>query len=410
MKYSTLEIMSRLEQLGWVKSFPIAHKGQYYFTPRGTHVFNKMVNFLKSWVQKELNSLEIRTPLLYDWLDSSIQAESSTFSERVFQSNVDHKIGVWRPGGDFGVMSFMSKRALSQNHLPIALFELATSFRKAQSRELSGLLKARCFTLLDHHTFAENSEKAWDAYCSIIFAQAKLADFFKLSYCLHLQIERHFLIQQAERIQTLKNQLNIKIIVLEQQTNYWRIQHHFIDTDDGIAFSDGQYDEINAKNYAIQYTESDGKSKQFPIICHGSFDSVERWIFKWVNHAMRSDGYAFPLWLSPLHIRLIPYDEKTFQLAQIIHTTARDKGIMVEIDMRKKSVEQRKKLAFSDWVPFIVCFDAFKADALLITRLNGESYSQSLATLLEEIHGLLMLAHDSFLPTLDDVIRKPILK
>lgn len=409
--HRTSQVMKQLDKLGWVKCFSPAIKGQYYFSPRGTRVFNLMANFLKNWVQKELNSLEIRTPMLYDWFDPSIQAESSAFYERVFQSVIESKTGVWRPGGDYGVMSLLANRMLSEKHLPVSLFELATSFRKAQSRELSGLLKARAFTLLDHHTFSTHSDKAWENYTSIIFSQMKLANFFELSWTLHLQVEKTFLVENTSLIQGLEKKLNteIHLIELEQRTNYWTLQHHFMDTKDNIGFSDGQYDEVNAKNYGIQYVSSDGKSKHFPIICHGSFDSVERWIFKLVNRAIVSQGKNFPCWLSPVHARLIPSNEPTLAIAEEIKHKGTQYGIMIEIDYRKKSVFSRIEQALHEWVPFIVTFQASGKLDLMVLTLDENQALYSMDSLFDVI--LKQLKPLNFLTTsLDEVIGKPCLQ
>lgn len=413
-KYKPSEVMKQMEFLGWVKSFDPAIKGQYYFLPKGTLVFNHLADLLKNWVKKELHALEIRTPVLYDWFDNRIQAESALFEDRVFKSVLDtKKTAVLRPGGDYGVLSLFSKQHIAENHLPISLFELASSFRKCQSRELGGLLKARSFTLLDYHALTANSEQAWEMYIGIILAQAKLGDFFNFSWQLHLQIEKNFLMRYEKKIKKLEDviQKPLELNILEKKSNYWTMQHHFMDRHDDISFSDGQYDETNAENYDIQYSR--GKEKIRPIICHGAFDSVERWLFKLVSRGMSSQGNNFPIWLLPIHLRLIPYSHKTQMAAEIIKSRAILYGIQSDIDFREKSIAARVNQSHQDWVPFTLTFpndfESIDTSPLYLCTMDNIKKSDYMHGLLAHIQSKLN-AFSHPVSDLDSLIKKPCLR
>jgi len=407
-QHKSSTVMDTLSKIGWVKYFNPAIKGQFYFLPRGTIVFNLMADFLKKWVSKELNAMEIRTPIIYDFNDASIQAESSQFSDRTFQLEVHDKTGILKPGGDYGVMSMLAKqKLLHENHLPIALFELVQSFRKNQSRELTGLLRAHTFTLLDSHFYLANEEAAWECYANIILAQAKLADFFKFKWNLSLDIQSSFLESNLNPLNNLKAKIgNIPIRTIEQATNYWTMQHYFVDTRDDIGFCDGQFDLINAKNYDITYLSKTGNQRFHPVICHASFGSVERWIYKLTHNAISSQGYTFPLWLSPTHIRFISCDEKSIT-DQI--TMAKHRGIRTEIDVRNKSLNDKIKSSLAEWIPFTVMMNN-NSDEINVIDLNGNRTQSTLSILLDYIEEKLTHVNQKYYLDLQSIINSPILR
>lgn len=407
--------MDMLNKLGWVKYFKPALKGQFYFMPRGVMVFNLVAQFLKNWVIKELDSLEIKTPILYDWNDPAIQAESSCFKDRIFQCEYYGKNNVLRPGGDYGVMSLLSDKILHEGHLPISLFELAISFRKSHTRELLGLVRGQVFNLLDHHSFNANDEQAWDNYISIISSQAKLGDFFNCDWDINIQIEKSFLKKYEYKLfyieKILKKKINV--IKLKERTNYWSMQHHFLDKRDNLTFSDGQYDLINAKNYNIRYLCKNRISKNYPIICHGSFDSVERWIYKLVYNALSSNGYEFPIWLSPIQIRFITKDPLIIKAAEEFKKNPLLYPVRVDIDSSNKGKLSKIKNSFKEWIPFTIIFPesftSFNSSKITVYRLNGikeDCYIKKILELIQDKEAPLSRS----LIDLQSIINKPSLR
>ena len=406
-------VMQTLEKLGWVKFFNPAIKGQVSFLPRGTVVFNLMSDFLKSWVKTKLSSLEIRTPILYDFLNPRIYSESSQFKDRSFQTEVYEKTAVLRPGGDYGVMSLLSSKIIHESHLPISLFELALSFRKNQSRELAGILRANVFTLLDQHTFAANIEQAWEVYASALASQVKLGELFNFDIEVSFDIESTFYQQNKSSIKKLEQLINKEVVIneIKEISNYWIAQHYLIDKRDNIGFCDGQYDLFNAKNYNISFTSLDGKTTLYPIICHASFGSIERWIFKLVNTSISSNGYTFPIWLSPVQIRLLCAKPIQTSYLEKIITHAFKNGIRLEIDNRDKSLRDKINAAQAEWVPFIVILSENFYDLesnVTVIYLNNQQEERSLLSIFEKVEN--SRVNDYLLPDLQSVISRPCLR
>lgn len=396
LKHSPSVIMATLENLGWVKSNNISLKGQYYFLPRGTVVFHLIADLLKFWVQKELGAKEIKTPILYDWYNQSIQAESANFVDRVFHTEYGTRKCVLRPGGDYGVLSLVSSQNIYESNLPICLYEVATSFRKNQTRESMGLLRAQCFTLLDLHIFAKDIAQGWDTYSSIVLAQAKLGNLFNLNWQLTIEIEDAFLNEHSLNIASLEKKIGktIKIVRMKGRKNYWHAQHQFTDNDDGIGFSDGQYDLINAENYNIQFKKSNTPEKGYPIICHGSFDSIERWMYKFVSRAIADNGYSFPVWLCPIHIRMLCQDEAQVSLIREQLEVYIERGIRIEVDMTNKSISKRIQKSLNEWVPFTVIlpkdFTNFDLNYIKVVYLNKVQEELFLQEVCEKINKCLL--------------------
>lgn len=401
-------VMDTLNNLGWVKYFSPATKGQFYFMPRGTIVFNIMADFLKNWVKQELNALEIRTPMIYDFNDESIQAESAQFADRVFQTEINDKMGVLKPGGDYGVMSLLSRqKLLHENHLPIALFELVSSFRKNQSRELAGLLRAHTFTLLDSHFYVANQTEAWNQYTAIILAQAKLADYFNFKWELSLDIQTEFHDINIDALNKLRENIRngISIKKLDVLSNYWTMQHYFVDTRNQIGFSDGQFDLVNAKNYYITYLSKDGKNHIHPVICHASFGSVERWIYTLVNNAIASKGHDFPLWLTPAHVRIV---NPNINLGSLI-IDAQRRGIIIETDARNKKPAVKIQCAQAEWVPYTVIIND-SIDNITVIDLKGNHLTTSMNNLLDDIVSRLNKVPCAHSTNLSHILNVPVLR
>jgi threonyl-tRNA synthetase len=180
------------------------------------------------------------------------------------------------------------------------------------------------------------------------------------------------------------------IELLSDMKHYWVMKHEIntIDTLGGTCqTSTVQLDIKDASLYGINYVDESGNKRGCTIV-HSSIGSPERWLFSVLEDALRKDPPVFPLWLSPVQVRIIPVSEKRhLEFSLQIAEQLRASQIRVEVDDRPNPLSWSIRSAERDWVPFIVvCGDKEVASNQLSVRVRGAGQEKlSLSALTERI-------------------------
>ena len=134
-----------------------------------------------------------------------------------------------------------------------------------------------------------------------------------------------------------------------------------------------QYDFVMPKHFKLTYIDKDQKEKE-PIVIHrSSVGAIERTMAFLIEHY----GGAFPVWLAPVQVMVIPVADRHLDYAHKLETELRSEGIRVSVDARSERVNLKIRQAQLDKVPYmLVVGDKEVAASTVSVRLrSGEQLS-----------------------------------
>jgi threonyl-tRNA synthetase len=349
----SIKIMKQHELINYESS---SDSGNMKLYPKGNLIFE----LLKEWAEEiainRLNSMQIESPIIYDWDDKEIREQASSFHERHYKVKVpddDKKEFILRFAGDFGLFKIMKKAQFSYKMLPLRIYEFSKSFRYEKSGELSGLKRLRAFHMPDIHCFCKDIVQGWEEYQHLYRNYSDLANKANIDYAIGFRIIKDFYEVYKDKIIELLKYSNRPAIIeiLSEAKHYWAVKHEFqgIDSVRGnVQLSTVQLDIKDAKVYGINYMDKDGKKKGC-IICHSSIGSIERWIYAILESSLKLENPSLPLWLSPSQVRLIPISKNHLEFCKSIEL----KNVRFDIDDSNESLGKKIARANKEWIPYV---------------------------------------------------------
>jgi threonyl-tRNA synthetase len=149
-----------------------------------------------------------------------------------------------------------------------------------------------------------------------------------------------------------------------------------------------QFDFNLPQRFELEYTGEDGE-KHRPVMAHRAlFGSVERFFGVLIEHY----AGAFPLWLAPVQVGLVPISEKHVEYAQSVKSKLEAAGLRVELDSRNEKMNAKIREFTLEKVPFVLVMgdkEAASEGVSVRTRGKGDEGSVSLDAFIERSKGLL---------------------
>ena len=110
-----------------------------------------------------------------------------------------------------------------------------------------------------------------------------------------------------------------------------------------------QLDFQQPKNFELKYSHSDGTEKM-PVVFHRAiYGSLERFLGVLIEHYIG----AFPVWLSPVQLAILPISDKVTDFAQKVYEQCKEAGIRVELDMSNQTIGAKIREATLQKVPYL---------------------------------------------------------
>jgi threonyl-tRNA synthetase len=274
----------------------------------------------------------------------------------------------------------------SYRELPMRIAEIASQFRYEKSGELSGLTRVRMFCLADAHIVCAK-EQAKDEiinvlnlidYANKVFGLKKGKDYkFRLSLGDRKNDKKYYkddtAWEKAESIlREVLTDLDAPFYEAENEAAFYGpkidVQMKKVNGQEETAFT-VQYDFVMPKRFDLQYIDKDGKTKE-PIVIHrSSIGCIERTMAFLIEHY----AGAFPLWLSPVQVMVLPISEKFKKYAHSVETQLIASGIRTEVDDSDESLGKRIREAEKQKIPYMVVVgEKEERDSLVAIRTRGE--------------------------------------
>ena len=271
----------------------------------------------------------------------------------------------------------------SYRDLPVRLAELGNVYRYERSGTMHGLLRVRGFTQDDAHIFCTPGQIEDEVVACIDFAEAVLKTFgfkeFKVELSTWDPNDRaHYAGSEDNwNLATggLKRALERKGIAyrtIPGEAAFYgpKIDVKLVDVLGRLwQLSTVQFDFNLPARFELEYVGEDGERHQ-PVMVHRAlFGSVERFFGVLIEHY----AGAFPLWLAPVQIGLVPISERHLAYAEKVEAALKEAGFRVEVDARNEKMNAKIRDLANQKTPYILVFgDKEEAAGTVSVRTRGK--------------------------------------
>jgi threonyl-tRNA synthetase len=276
----------------------------------------------------------------------------------------------------------------SYRELPIRFAELAKLYRYEQSGELAGLVRVRSFCLADAHIICADPEQAkaevGRALDLIEFIAQKFGLVQGQDYWYRLSLgdradEKKYYKDDAAwteaeaKLREVLKERNAHFKEAEKEAAFYGpkidIQMKDARGQENTAFT-VQYDFVMPKRFKLTYTDASGGEKEAVVIHRSSIGAIERFI----AFIIERYGGAFPVWLSPVQVMVLPIGEAHQAYAAEVLADLKAAGLRAELDASDESLGKRVRTHKLQKIPYLVVVgDAeVKSKTITVEAREGE--------------------------------------
>jgi len=371
-------LMDVLLRQGIASNDPASDRGNFRYFPKGALMYELLSRWMGELLSACFDAQRVRTSQLLNWARDDIHEQASMFEDKLYhvQEPGDHDGSfVLRFNGDAGQFATFASANVNESQLPTRLYEMATCYRYLSKGEVSGIGRGRSFTLPDMHSFCAGQTQAKREYIDLTLRLQKVAEELTTSLGLVFKVPQGNYEDMRPTIVEIARQVGRPVIVRLQdvQTQYWCMKHMAF-TDDGMPMFHVQLDFENGQRYGVCYTTKNGERLPCSVV-HTTIGTVEWWLLHFLGRAISMELPAFPLWLSPTQVRVLPVRWNTHGTAATsLMKELNVRNIRADVDDREQRLGARIAAAGRDWIPFtVVLGDAEDSGGQLSVRMRDGS-------------------------------------
>ena len=288
----------------------------------------------------------------------------------------------------------------SYRDLPVRLAEFGTVYRYEQSGELNGMLRVRGLTQDDAHLFCTPEQVEQEFKDTLGLVKFVLQAVGLEDYRVQLSTRDPHSDKYVGSDELWSNaEAVLKKVLTEEGMRY-------VESPGDAAFYGPKTDfmvrdclgrewqlgtvqlDYNLPNrFQLEYTGADNKQHRPVMIHRAPFGSMERFCGMLIEHF----AGAFPLWLAPEQIRVLPLSEKSDDYATEVASKLRQAGFRVATDLQSARVQAKIREAQMDLIPYMLVVGPKEAETNSVNvrcRIDGElgvmAFDEALAKLVEE--------------------------
>lgn len=355
-----------------------------FFHPNGMVIRNELINYWRE-VHRRYGYQEIKTPMIMNRKLWETSGHWDHYKENMYFTQIDGEDYAVKPMNCPGGMLVYKTHVHSYRDLPLRLGELGLVHRHEKSGELHGLFRVRNFTQDDAHLFV-TPEQIEEEIQHTIDLFDEVYKTFGLSYTAELSTRPEDSMGSDEiwekataALQHALEARGLNYIINEGDGAFYgpKIDFHLRDSI-GRTWQCGtiQLDMLMPEKFDLTYVGEDGE-KHRPIMLHRVvYGSIERFI----GILIENYAGAFPVWLAPVQVKILPITDKHFDYAFDLRKKLFDLGIRVEVDERNEKMGYKIREAQVKKIPYaLVIGDQEMQDGNVTLRKYGEKDSQTMS-------------------------------
>lgn len=312
-------------ELGLFTFSELVGPGLPLFTPKGAIIRNILRNFVEN-LERQYGYEEVWIPHLAKPELYKVSGHLEKFKEDLFYVKGNESDFILKPMNCPHHTQIYKSQMRSYRDLPIRYFETTTVYRDEQAGELGGLTRVRSITQDDGHCFLREDQIAQEFEVNLKIQQELARKVELPDYWIRLSLRDEKnkqaylgddeIWQKAQAgMEDLLKQQKIKYESKEGEAAFYGPKMDFMARDSlrrEWQFSTIQLDFNLPKRFELEYTAENG-SKKMSVMIHRAFmGSIERFMAMLIEHY----AGAFPLWLAPEQIWVVPVSEKFTKYAE----------------------------------------------------------------------------------------------
>lgn len=329
-----------------------------FFYPKGMVIRNELENFWRE-LHQESGYQEIKTPIILNRELWERSGHWQHYKDNMYFTEIDENDFAIKPMNCPGAMLVYNSKLHSYRDLPLRLCEMGLVHRHELSGVLHGLMRVRAFTQDDAHIFMLPSQIT-EEIKGVINLIDKVYKLFGFEYHVELSTKPDKAMGSDEMwdkaTSALENALKEKgmnYLINEGDGAFYgpKIDFHLKDSL-GRTWQCGtiQLDFQMPEKFDLNYIGEDGE-KHRPVMVHRvAFGSIERFIGILTEHY----AGAFPTWLAPVQVKVLPITSKHVAYGQKIYDVLSKAGVRVELDDRNEKIGYKIREAQLYKIPYML--------------------------------------------------------
>jgi len=352
--------------------------GSPLWHPKGMVIFNALED-LRRRENGHRGYLEVKTPLIYDtelWVTSGHWEQ---YREHMFliPPNDDHgRTYGLKPMNCPGHMLLFGSQLRSYRDLPLRFAEASTLHRNELAGTLHGLLRVRHVTQDDAHIFCTPEQIEGEVFACLDYVKF-LYDLFGMEARFELSTRPDKKLGTDEEwdfteaaLRSALERRAIDYAVNEGDGAFYgpKIDLHMTDVL-GRSWQMGtiQLDAQMPQRFGLSYMGPDNKEHTPYVIHRALLGSLERFIGILIEHF----AGAFPLWLAPVQVRVLPVGELHGEAAAGVAARLGEAGFRADVGEATETIGKRIRSAELEKIPYVIVYGDRESDASLAVRTRG---------------------------------------
>ena len=363
-----------------------------FFLPKGMVLKNTLLEYWRELHRKK-GYVEISTPIILSrhlWENSG---HWDHYKDNMYTTVIDDEDFAVKPMNCPGGMLVYKSEPRSYKDLPLRAGEIGLVHRHEKSGQLHGLMRVRCFSQDDAHIFM-TPDQIRDEIKGVAGLIDEVYSLFGFKYHVELSTRPEDSMgsdedweMATEGLRGALDDLGLPYVVNEGDGAFYgpKIDFHLEDSI-GRTWQCGtiQLDMQMPQRFDLEYTGADGE-KHRPIMIHRvAFGSIERFIGILIEHF----AGAFPTWLAPVQVKVLPISDKYMDYAKQVFDTLEEAGIRTEIDTRAEKIGYKIREAQMNKVPYMLVVGAKEEENKAVSvrsRFAGDEGQKELSAFIESV-------------------------
>ena len=329
-----------------------------FFLPKGMVLRNTLIDYWRE-VHKRYGYVEGSTPMILNRQLWEQSGHWDHYKNNMYTTVIDGEDYAIKPMNCPGGMLVYASEPHSYRDLPLRVGELGLVHRHELSGALHGLFRVRCFTQDDAHIFMTREQMESEIQ-NVVRLFDEVYNVFGLKYTVELSTmpEDHIgTVEEWEANQEILKKaitgMGKDYVINEGDGAFYgpKLDFHIEDCL-GRTWQCGtiQLDSQLPERFNLEYTGEDGQ-KHRPVMIHRVvFGSIERFIGVITEHF----AGAFPLWLTPVQVKVLPVTDRAHEYAKGLTQKLVDAGIRAEDDCRSEKLGYKIREAQMQKIPYML--------------------------------------------------------
>ena len=369
-----------------------AGPGFPFFLPKGMVLKNTLLDYWRE-IHRKAGYVEISTPVILNRSLWETSGHWDHYKNNMYTTVIDGEDYAIKPMNCPGGVLVYASEPRSYRDLPLRMGELGLVHRHQKSGQPPGLRRVRCFTQDDAHIFM-TPEQIKDEIKGVAGLINEVYSLFGFQYHVELSTRPEDSMGSDEdwematdALRSALDELQLPYVVNEGDGAFYgpKIDFHLVDCI-GRTWQCGtiQLDFQLPQRFELEYVGADGE-KHRPIMIHRVvFGSIERFIGILIEHF----AGAFPTWLAPVQVKVLPISDKYMDYAQNVLNKLTEAGIRAEVDTRAEKIGYKIREAQTAKIPYMLVVGQKEEEENTVSvrsRAAGDEGARSLDTFIADI-------------------------